>query len=101
MVSRELVEKRQVDWRALGREKFLERVWAWKEQYGSRILGQLTPPGCSCDWSREHFTMDAGRSRAVMTVFKRLFEGADLSRRLPRQLGSRKLQTAVSDLEVE
>lgn len=47
----------------LGREKFLERVWAWKEQYGSRIISQLKKLGSSCDWTRERFTMDEGCSR--------------------------------------
>jgi valyl-tRNA synthetase len=58
----------------LGREKFLERVWAWKEKNGSRIIEQLMRLGCSCDWARERFTMDPGLSRAVLEVFVRLFE---------------------------
>ncbi len=58
----------------LGREKFLERAWAWKEQYGGRIVSQLKKMGSSCDWSRERFTLDEGCSRAVRTVFKRLYD---------------------------
>jgi len=58
----------------LGREQFLERVWAWKEQYGSRILLQLRKLGSSCDWRRERFTMDPGLSHAVREVFVRLYE---------------------------
>jgi valyl-tRNA synthetase len=58
----------------LGREKFLERVWAWKEKNGSRIIEQLMRLGCSCDWRRERFTMDEGLSRAVLEVFVRLYE---------------------------
>jgi len=54
---------------ALGREKFLERVWQWKEQYGGMITQQLRKLGASCDWSRERFTMDEGCSRAVREVF--------------------------------
>ena len=57
----------------LGREKFIERVWEWKEQYGSTIVNQLKRLGCSCDWERERFTMDAGLSRAVREVFVRLY----------------------------
>ena len=49
----------------LGRERFLDRVWAWKEQYGGRIINQLKKLGSSCDWTRERFTMDEGCSRAV------------------------------------
>jgi valyl-tRNA synthetase len=59
---------------ALGREKFEERVWAWKEKYGSTILRQLKKLGSSCDWRRERFTMDPGLSHAVREVFVRLYE---------------------------
>ena len=58
----------------LGREKFLERAWKWKEQYGGTIVSQLKKMGSSCDWSRERFTMDEGCSRAVKEVFVRLYE---------------------------
>jgi len=58
----------------LGREKFEQRVWAWKERYGSTILRQLKKLGCSCDWRRERFTMDPGLSQAVREVFVRLYE---------------------------
>ena len=58
----------------LGREKFLERAWAWKKQYGGRIVEQLKKMGSSCDWSRERFTLDEGCSRAVREVFVRLYE---------------------------
>ena len=58
----------------LGRDKFLERAWAWKDQYGGRIVSQLKKMGSSCDWSRERFTMDEGCSRAVRNVFKRLYD---------------------------
>jgi len=58
----------------LGREKFLERVWQWKEQYGSRIIHQLKKLGASCDWSRTRFTMDKEYSQAVIEVFVRLYE---------------------------
>jgi len=58
----------------LGREKFLERVWAWKEQYGSTIIRQLKKLGASCDWKRTRFTMDEGYSEAVKEVFVRLYD---------------------------
>ena len=58
----------------LGREKFLERAWDWKKQYGGRIVEQLKKMGSSCDWSRERFTLDEGCSRAVREVFVRLYE---------------------------
>ena len=59
---------------ALGREKFIERVWQWKEQYGSTIIKQLKKLGASCDWPRTRFTMDEEYSRAVIEVFVRLYE---------------------------
>ena len=59
---------------SLGRDAFIERVWAWKEQYGGRIIDQLKRLGCSCDWDRERFTMDDGLSRAVTEAFVRLHE---------------------------
>ncbi|MDY3941047.1 MAG: valine--tRNA ligase [Eubacteriales bacterium] len=58
----------------LGREKFLERAWKWKEQYGGRIISQLKKMGSSCDWSRERFTLDEGCSEAVRKVFKQLYD---------------------------
>ncbi len=58
----------------LGRDKFLERAWDWKKQYGGRIIEQLKKMGSSCDWSRERFTLDDGCSHAVRTVFKRLYD---------------------------
>ncbi|MBQ7514870.1 MAG: valine--tRNA ligase [Schwartzia sp.] len=85
----------------LGREKFLERVWAWKEQYGSRIMSQLRSLGSSCDWDRERFTMDEGCSRAVREVFVRLYDegliyqGTRITNWCPN------CNTALSDLEVE
>ncbi len=58
----------------LGREPFVEKVWEWKEQYGNRIVNQLKKLGASCDWRRERFTMDEGLSRAVRSVFVRLYK---------------------------
>ena len=85
----------------LGREKFLERVWDWKNQYGNRIISQLKKLGSSCDWSRERFTMDEGCSRAVREVFVNLYNkgliyrGYRIINWCPRCL------TALSDAEVE
>ena len=65
----------------LGRDKFIERVWEWKEHSGGVIINQLKRLGCSCDWDRERFTMDKGLSNAVREVFVRLYdEGLNLQR---------------------
>ena len=85
----------------LGREKFLERVWQWKDKYEARITGQLKKLGASCDWSRQRFTFDEGCSKAVREVFVNLFEKGLIYR------GNRiinwcpKCATALSDAEVE
>jgi valyl-tRNA synthetase len=68
------LRKDGIERRELGREEFLKRVWAWKEQYGGTIIRQLRKLGTSCDWERERFTMDEGLSTAVQEVFIRLFE---------------------------
>ena len=85
----------------LGRDKFIDRVWEWKEKYGSRIISQLKKLGASCDWSRERFTMDEGCSKAVREVFVNLYEKGLIYR------GNRIINwcphciTALSDAEVE
>ncbi len=85
----------------LGREEFVERVWRWKEEYGGKILGQMRRLGDGVDWSRERFTMDEGLSRAVQTVFKKMYDDGLIYRAeriinwCPRCL------TAISDIEVE
>ena len=85
----------------LGRDGFLERAWAWKEQYGGRIISQLKKMGSSCDWTRERFTMDEGCSEAVKTVFVKLYNEGLIYR------GNRiinwcpKCLTSISDAEVE
>lgn len=85
----------------LGREKFLERVWAWKEQYGGRITHQLRRLGASCDWDRERFTMDEGCSEAVREVFIRLFEEGLIYRDNYITNWCPKCHTTISDIEVE
>ena len=87
--------------RALGREEFVRRVWAWKEQSGSTITRQMRRLGASCDWSREYFTMDEPRSRAVTEVFVRLFDEGLIYRGKRLVSWDPVLLTAVSDLEVE
>jgi len=73
-VEEHIREKEGLTRHELGREKFLERVWAWKQEYGDRIINQLKKLGSSADWQRERFTMDEGCSRAVREVFVRLYE---------------------------
>ncbi|HWJ04015.1 MAG TPA: class I tRNA ligase family protein, partial [Verrucomicrobiae bacterium] len=85
----------------LGREQFLERVWAWKEQYGNRITSQLKRLGASCDWTRERFTMDEGCSEAVKEVFIRLYEKGLVYRGNYIINWCPKCQTTISDIEVE
>ncbi|HVA88720.1 MAG TPA: class I tRNA ligase family protein, partial [Chloroflexota bacterium] len=73
-VVEDLLAREGISRHDLGREAFVERVWAWKEQYGSTIVQQLRMIGASCDWERERFTLDAGLSRAVREVFVRLWD---------------------------
>ncbi|MEW6439951.1 MAG: valine--tRNA ligase [bacterium] len=85
----------------LGREKFVERVWQWKEQYGGIIIDQLKRMGASCDWSRLRFTMDEGLSKAVREVFVRLYEDGLIYRGHYIINWCPRCQTALSDLEVD
>ena len=100
-VEEELRKKEGLSRHDLGREKFLERVWAWKHQYGNRIVEQQKKLGASCDWDRARFTMDEGCSKAVREVFVSLYEKGLIYK------GSRIVNwcphcvTALSDAEVE
>src|SRR3989475_6056069 len=100
VVERQLMEE-GIDRKTLGREAFVERVWAWKEEYGNRIVEQMKAFGNSCDWSRLRFTMDPGLARAVRVAFVRLYEdgliyrGERIVNWCPRD------ETALSDSEVE
>ena len=85
----------------LGKEKFLERAWAWKEKYGNRIVEQLRTLGSSCDWSRLHFTMDEQCSKAVKEVFVRLYDEGLIYRGNRMVNWCPKCQTSISDAEVE
>ena len=100
MVERQLAEE-GTDRHELGREKFLQRVWQWKDEKGGKITEQLKYMGASCDWDRERFTLDEGLNRAVTEAFVRLYEEGLIYR------GERMVdwdpagQTVLSDLEVE
>ena len=100
VVERELA-KEGLTRQELGRERFLERVWQWKELYGGRINDQLRRLGASLDWTRERFTMDAGLSRAVRVAFVRLYERGLIYRGTRMINWCPRCQTALSDLEVE
>jgi len=84
----------------VGREKFLERAWAWKEKYGGTIVEQLRRIGTSCDWTRERFTMDEGMSRAVTEVFARLYEKGLIYRGERIINWCPNCRTTLSDIEV-
>src|SRR5437763_307231 len=100
MVTRQL-KKEGLSRHDLGREKFVERVWQWKQEYGGQILNQIRREGASVDWSRERFTMDEDLSRAVREAFVRLYDEGMIYR------GNRIVnwcpqdQTVLSDLEVD
>ncbi len=101
VVERKLAKEEKLTRHDLGREKFIERIWQWKEQSGGTITKQMRRLGASVDWSRERFTMDEGLSKAVLEVFVRLYD-EDLIYRGKRLVNwDPKLRTAISDLEVE
>ncbi len=97
----ETLKKEGIDKNDLGREKFLERAWDWKKEYGGRIISQLKKLGSSCDWDRERFTMDEGCNKAVTEVFCKMHEkgwiykGARIINWCPV------CNTSISDAEVE
>jgi valyl-tRNA synthetase len=100
-VVRRQLEKEGVDYRSLGREGFVEKVWSWREVSGGTITNQLRRLGVSCDWSRERFTLDTDLQRAVTEHFVKLYEDG-LIYRGQRLINWDPLdQTALSDLEVE
>ena len=101
MVVERQLAARQESRKGLGREKFLEAVWSWKEESGGTIMRQLRKLGSSADWSRERFTMDEGLSRAVLKVFVRLHKEGLIYKDNRLVNWDPRLQTAVSDLEVE
>ncbi len=101
VVERQMAERKEPHRREIGREKFVEKIWDWKEESGGKIVNQLKRLGASCDWSRERFTMDEGLSRAVIEVFVTLYEQGLIYKDKRLVNWDPKLLTAISDLEVE
>ena len=100
MVERQLAKEGKKR-RDMGREKFVERVWEWKREYGGAILDQMKRLGASVDWDREYFTMDENLSRAVREVFVRLYEEGLIYRGKYIVNWCPRCETAISDLEVK
>ncbi|MBN9598881.1 MAG: valine--tRNA ligase [Afipia sp.] len=101
VVERQLAARKEPGRRDIGREAFLEKVWAWKAESGGVIINQLKRLGASCDWSRERFTMDEGLSRAVAKVFCTLYAEGLIYKDKRLVNWDPKLLTAISDLEVQ
>ncbi len=101
VVERQMMERQEPNRRAIGREAFVEKIWAWKAESGGMIVNQLKRLGCSCDWSRQRFTMDEGLSRAVLKVFVQLHKEGLIYRDKRLVNWDPKLLTAISDLEVQ
>ncbi len=101
VVERQLMDRKEPGRREMGREAFLERVWAWKAESGGAIVNQLKRLGASCDWSRERFTMDEGLSKAVLKVFVQLHREGLIYKDKRLVNWDPKLLTAISDLEVQ
>ena len=101
VVEKRLYTEQKVTRNELGREKFLEEIWKWKDEYGNRILNQLKKLGSSCDWSRTRFTMDEGLTRAVRDSFVKLWQKGLIYRGYRMINWDCKLQTAISDDEIE
>ena len=105
IATQALVEKKliaeKIDKNELGREKFIEKVWEWKKQYGDIIINQLKKLGCSCDWSRNAFTMDENLSKSVIKVFVELHKKKLIYKAEKLVNWDTVLKTAISDLEVD
>ena len=100
LVERKL-EKENINKNDIGREKFIEKVWEWKNQYGDIIINQLKKLGCSCDWSRNAFTMDEHLSKSVIKVFVDLHKKGLIYKAKKLVNWDTVLKTAISDLEVD
>nr|KAJ0195012.1 hypothetical protein LSAT_V11C700366640 [Lactuca sativa] len=101
VVEKKIMRERKMTRHDVGREKFVEEVWQWKEEYGGTILKQLRRLGASLDWSRECFTMDEKRSNAVTEAFVRLYKEGLIYRDLRLVNWDCVLRTAISDIEVD
>lgn len=101
VVERKLMEQQLPGRREMGREAFVDKVWEWKAESGGLIFNQLKRLGASCDWSRERFTMDEGLSEAVLEVFVTLYKQNLIYKDKRLVNWDPKLQTAISDMEVE
>ena len=105
IATQALVEKKlnseNIQKNDLGREKFIKRVWDWKNEYGDIIINQLKKLGCSCDWSRNAFTMDENLSKAVIKVFVDLYKKKIIYKAEKLVNWDTVLKTAISDLEVD
>ena len=99
VVEREL-KKKNIDKKNLTREEFIAHVWEWKNRSGNQIINQLKRLGCSCDWSRERFTLDEGLSKAVRYVFVKLYNNNLIYKDKRLSNWDPKLKTTISDLEV-
>ena len=99
MLVTKYLREQGIEAKEIGREKFLEHAWAWKEKYGGTIVGQFKQIGASCDWTRERFTLDEGLSRAVREAFVRLYEKGLIYRGEYLINWCPSCHTAVSDLE--
>jgi len=100
VVEKKLLEK-GIKKNELGRDKFIEEVWKWKKESGDQILNQLKKLGCSCDWTRNRFTMDEDLSKAVIKTFVKLYQKKIIYKDTKLVNWDTKLETAISDLEVE
>ncbi|MEL7543818.1 MAG: class I tRNA ligase family protein, partial [Pseudomonadota bacterium] len=101
VVERQLAETQQPDRHALGRDAFIDRIWAWKEESGGAITNQLKRLGASCDWSRDRFTMDEGLSAAVLKTFVQLYNEGLIYKDKRLVNWDPEFRSAISDLEVE
>ena len=105
IATQALVEKKlaseNITKNVIGREKFIEKVWEWKKQYGDIIINQLKKLGCSCDWSRNAFTMDKNLSKSVIKVFVELYKKKLIYKAERLVNWDTVLKTAISDLEVD
>jgi len=105
IATQALVEKnlksKNIDKNKIGRKKFIKKVWEWKEEYGGKIINQLKKMGCSCDWSRNAFTMDKNLSKSVIKVFVDLYKKKLIYKSIKLVNWDTVLKTAISDLEVD